>query len=198
MRKKVYIYVNGIMTKPGQSDNWTGRAVTWTHLNTNHRAEKVEYWVGPVSRAFNRGQKRRAYKLAKTVRFYAARDWEIILVGHSNGANVIGNASRLVPKEQRKRVSAVYLFAAAADPDFQKTGLNRWSAPVTLFNGGKDGALNLAHGIGRVLGYGGLGLLGVEPKNAKVPVTVISKEDFDHGTWFSDLEFDRSLNEVTK
>jgi len=197
MKNRVYIYVNGILTKPGDSDNWTGKAVTWTHLHTPHRAEKVEYWVGPISRAFNRGQKRRAGKLAKTIRFYAHRDWEIVLVGHSNGANVIGNASRLVPAEYRAAVIAVHLFAAAADPDFQKVGLNRWDAPVTLFNGGKDGALNFAHGAGRILGYGGLGLMGVTPKNVKVALNVVNKSDFDHGTWFSDLEFDRSMNAVT-
>ena len=60
MPQRVTIYVNGILTFPGSSNNWNGRAVTWTHLNRDARAEKVEYFCGPIDRAF--GQKERAQK----------------------------------------------------------------------------------------------------------------------------------------
>jgi hypothetical protein len=69
MTKKVFVYVNGILTMPGDANNWNRRAVTHTHLHTNARAESLEYLVGPLSRAL--GQKKRANKLLKKILWYS-------------------------------------------------------------------------------------------------------------------------------
>ena len=56
--KIIHILVNGILTKPGGSDNWTGKGVTHLLLRKKF-AEKVEYFSGALfSRSI--GQKRRA------------------------------------------------------------------------------------------------------------------------------------------
>jgi hypothetical protein len=189
--KRVYIYVNGILTVPGESENWTGKAVTWTHLHTNDVAEKVEYWVGPISRAFGRGQRKRAEKLAKTVHFYAISGYEIILAGHSNGGSVIGDAIRLMPPGSWKAIKHVHLISPASKEDFEVNGLNLLGAPVTVYIAGQDTPLALASGPGRLLGYGGLGKVG--PVNAKVPTKVVTREEFGHGTWFESEYFDSTM-----
>ena len=193
--KRVFLYINGILTRPGESDNWNGRAVTWTHLHTDFLAEKVEYYVGPISRAFGRGQRRRAEKLAKTIRYYANQGWQVVLVAHSNGANVVANAVPLLAQNHRDAVESVHLVAAACPADFRENGLNALGAPVTVWEAGNDKALKMAKTVGWLVGFGTLGLDG--PKNAKVPTTTIRFEDYGHSTFFGPTTFDSFMIRVT-
>lgn len=193
----IYIYVNGIMNFPGGSKNWNGRAVTWTHINTEAKAEKIEYFCGPVGRAF--GQKERAEKLAATLSFY--KGWKIILIGHSNGTDVILKA---LAQLEWPRVEALHLVSAACEADFYKNGLNEAMMKglvgrVYVYLGGKDMALKAAHSIfGRLLGYGTLGLTG--PKNVsamvKAAVTVTTWGEYGHSDCFDDKNFDGTMRVI--
>jgi hypothetical protein len=157
---RVLHYVNGIMNFPGCSTNWNGRAVTHTHVNTDFRAEKIEYFCGPIDRAF--GQKDRAEKLFRTVLFY--QGWDIDLVGHSNGADVI--CTMMKDYLSFPSLRSVHLVCGATDADFNLNGLNRLLTEgrigrVNVYVAGKDMALRAAHSwLGKVLGYGVLGLHG--------------------------------------
>src|SRR5262245_26588298 len=88
---KIIIYVCGILTWPGKHRNWTGRAVTHTMTCQPYKAEKVEYFVGALSRPI--GESYRARKLISTLRQYEG--WEIHLVAHSNGCDVVVDTLRL-------------------------------------------------------------------------------------------------------
>tara|TARA_R110000787_G_scaffold161774_1_gene275221 strand:- start:392 stop:934 length:543 start_codon:yes stop_codon:yes gene_type:complete len=180
------------MTFPAKSENWNGKAVTWTHLNTKYKAEKIEYWIGPISRVL--GQKKRAAKLLKTLQFYAKDGWQVVLIGHSNGANVILNA--LKQFENKESIKEIHMIAPAAPNNFAKNGLNDISAPITIYIGGKDKLLWLSSGAGRILGYGAMGRSGA--KNNDKPVSIIKKEDFGHSTWFEDEHFDETMEMIVK
>jgi len=196
--KRVYIYVNGILTWPGDSKNWNGRAVTWTHINSEAKAEKCEYWVGPISRAF--GQKKRAEKLYVTSTYY--RTWEQIIVGHSNGADVILSAMRDWP--DFPHVSALHLVCGATNADFQKNMLNFFLLlgridRVYVYVAGNDRALRLAHTIpGKILGYGTMGLghyLNIDAR-VKDRVSVINAgkwKHYGHSDCWKDENFDETM-----
>jgi len=193
--RRVYLYINGILTKPGKSENWNGKATTWTHLHTDDYAEKVEYYAGPISRAFGRGQMRRAEKLTRTIYHYVRSGWEVVLVGHSNGGNVIHNAIPMLTTKMRKAIKHVHLIAPASPADFEVNGLNHLNAPVTVWRAGNDKALKMAKAVGWLVGFGTLGLDG--PRNEKVPVKVLDFPTWGHSTFFNDLELDRTMAEIT-
>ena len=190
-KKRVYIYVNGVLNFPGKSNNWTGRAVTWTQINSSHKAEKVEYYVGPISRIF--GQKKRSRKLLKTISYYTSPAWEIVLVGHSNGANVIMNALKQM-KYPRDQIKAIHLFSPAAPRNFEKNGLNKAGVPVFVYIGGKDKALKLSSGVGRFLGYGALGKDGA--REATCPVRHFITDHFGHSSWWCDDQMTSTMKAI--
>lgn len=199
MKRKVFIYVCGILTFPGVARNWTGRAVTWTHLHTPSKAEKIEYFVGPISRVL--GQGFRAGKLLSTLEFYTG--WQIHLIGHSNGCDVILDA--LAAAENRgggfPRIHSLHLISAACSADFEHVRLNEFVADrkirhLHVWIAGKDNALALADTFtGRALGYGALGRSG--PLNNRVPFEQIHRPAFGHSDWFSEENFDATMQILT-
>lgn len=192
----VCLFVNGILTVPGHADNWTGRAVTWTHLHTPFKAEKIEYYTGPISRFF--GDRARAYKLVRTLEFYLAEGWRIILVGHSNGCDVILDALTWLAWP---RIHAVHLISAACEADFSRNGLNAAGSRIGhlgVYIADRDWALVLADTLpARLLGYGVLGKNG--PRNATVAASPdrIIHGDFGHGGWFVRPQFNHTMRWVT-
>lgn len=190
--KTVFILVNGILTFPGESDNWNGKGVTSIHLHTPHRAEKIEYFVGPFSRVL--GQKERARKLIKTLSYY--QGWDIVLVGHSNGCDVILDA---LVEMGWPRIEALHLISGACEADFNKNGLNANQGQigqVYVYVAGKDWALRLADTFtGRLFGYGALGKSG--PVNAERWVVTVCEPEFGHPTWFDDDHFETTMRMLT-
>jgi hypothetical protein len=163
--RSAFHLVNGILNFPGCSKNWNGKGVTWLHTDEAARplaarAEKIEYFCGPIDRAF--GQKERAHKLFLTLNRY--HDWENTVAGHSNGADVI--LTMLRDYHGWPPITHLHLICAATNADFEKNGLNRWLRAgrierVSVYVAGKDLALRLAHSFtGKLLGYGTLGLHG--------------------------------------
>lgn len=213
MKPTVYIYVNGILTLPGASDGWTDRAVTWTHLNTQHRAEKFEYFSGALTRRL--WQARRGRKLARMIGFYLKQGWRIHLVGHSNGCDVILRALNELrhdplPGGRLTLIESLHLFGAACDADFDRNWLNSMLSSgdvqrVRIYVGGRDWALRIAYYTEKVLrwvglGYGTLGRtgpIGVWCNNSKKVETVVEPQ-FGHSTWWGqDAIFHRTMEEIT-
>jgi len=195
MSKEVTFFVNGILTFPANSRDWNYRAVVWTQVRRDGHAQAVEYFCGPIGRAF--GQKKRAAKIAELLLAY--QGWEINLVGHSNGCAVILAAldSLLVYPQ----IKAIHLVSAACEADFNFNGLNEAIEngkveKVCVYRGAKDLALRIASGsLGKLLGYGVLGLIGPQnvSESAKDKVGVITWSDFGHGTCFEPQHFEKTM-----
>lgn len=202
MTPRVLIYVNGIKNRPGDSRNWNGRAVTWTHLNTPHHAEKLEYYCSALGRRF--WQKERDEKLAKMISFYADAKWEIVLAGHSNGCDVILGALGLL---DWPRIERLHLVAGACEKDFEVNRLNdalngNKIGNVTVYVAGKDSAMRVARlWLSRLLGYGDLGLNG--PVNADAALVAAGRiqtvrwPDLDHSDCWKDYRFDDTMKLLT-
>lgn len=195
-RPSICLYVCGILTFPGHARNWTGRAVTWTHLHTPHRAEKIEYFVGPVGRVL--GQRLRARKLIRTLEFYADRDWRIILAGHSNGCDVILDALRAL-RPAAPRIAALHLLSPACDEHFERNGLNSLAdriGSVSVWIAAEDRPLVLADSwAGRLVGFGGLGRRG--PLHATCRPRIY-RGPGGHSHWFEDdVQFERTMRRLT-
>lgn len=189
MSKRVYIYINGIKTDPGNPTSWTDRAVTWTHVNTEHYAEKFEYYAGALTRRLH--QHFRANSLQRMLGFY--RGWEIVLVGHSNGCDIICRVLRRLEHP----VKEVHLIAGACDiPEYNRDLVGS----VKVYIGGEDKAMLLAKLSRRLLGWLGLGygfLGGMNPKAARAKFgskNVIYRPSYGHSTWFENgLLFDMTM-----
>ena len=200
--KTVLIFVNGILNFPGDSKNWNYRATVWTHLNTEARANCVEYFCGPIGRAF--GQRKRAEKITELLQAYAG--WEIIMVMHSNGnaVGLLALASELI----YPHIQELHMVSAACDADFDRNGLNEALedgriGSVSVYVNGKDRALRLAScWFGRLLGYGVLGLHGplkMSPlARAKTKIfTAPPWVDWGHSDCFRPEHFDRTMKNFT-
>lgn len=182
MSPRVYIYVCGLFTVPGEVHNWTGRAVTWTHLQGADRAEKFEYFTGALGRSL--GQDDRAAKLAKMLGFYLAHSWRIVLVAHSNGADVCLDALRTLGYPVVERL---HLLSPACSADCEHSGLNRVLADgVMVYRAGRDWTMHWAgSGVGQMLGFGDLGKDGPQNyRNALAPIEVFDEPDYGHSAWF--------------
>lgn len=196
---RLQIYVNGILNLPGASLNWTGRAVTWTHSRQICMAEKVEYFCGPIGRAF--GQRDRSEKFARTLSFYGS-EWQKFVCAHSNGADVV---LRGLASHQWPRIECLHLVSAACEAHFDRNGLNEALLTnrighVVIYVAAQDRALRLAKlWPGRWLGYGTLGLHGPLKVNPMVKnqVTTFRMPSFGHSTWFDDLVFEETMQHLT-
>lgn len=202
MKRTAFHFINGILTFPGESENWNGRAVTWAHTHTGAKAEKIEYFCGPIGRAF--GQRKRAEKLGRTLSFY--EEWENIVVGHSNGASVA--LAMMQDYEKWPDISHLHLVCGACEADFEKNGLNEYLREwrlgyVTVYIAGKDQALRLAHTLpASLLGYGVLGLHGPRriAKDVENRVKVIKAgrwKEFGHSSCWSEKNFGETMVTLT-
>jgi pimeloyl-ACP methyl ester carboxylesterase len=197
--RHVLVFINGILAAPGDSEGWTDRAVTWTHLHTDFRAEKLEYFTGALTRRLY--QRERARKFARMLERYADAGFTFSLIGHSNGCDLILRIAQLLALVHPIR--HVHLVAAAAEADAERNGLNELLCEGTvgraqIYASRADRALGLARLTSRPLsllglGYGSLGLTGPANIAAAVAsrVSVIDRPGFGHSTWFAD-EFDAS------
>lgn len=119
--------------------------------------------------------------------------WEIVLVGHSNGCDVICDTLKLNPNVQ---IHELHLISAACEADFEKNGINAIKASrVVIYIATKDKALKLATlKPARWLGYGVLGKTG--PANVRLGqrLSIFEEEEFGHSDWFSDTNFDTTMD----
>lgn len=200
----VYIYINGIMCRPGNSRGWTDKATTWTIRNTSNCAEKFEYFSDIIRRSI--WQNWWASELAFLISGY--RDRDVILVGHSNGCDLIVRALHKL-KGSGQNIKAIHMFSPACEASLQVNGLNWFLAngrveEVTTYIAGWDRAMWWAW-FSRVLrpismGYGLMGLHGptdISPE-AFNKVRIVREEAFGHSDWFADWSFVKTMELITE
>ena len=189
-RDTFYFFVNGIRTDPEDVRGWQFRAARWIETTRVGRAGTYAYHTYAVTRWLEQETHvRRCYEcLAEYV-----GNHNIVFVGHSNAGDLF---LRLLREYPTLPFRAAHLIAPAADPDFERNGLNRALRRgqvdrVVVYGSEDDRALKLAGFSRRVLGWAGLGYgdLGrVGARNVGPDVEHLYKPDFrpgyDHSDWF--------------
>jgi hypothetical protein len=199
VKKIVYIFENGIDTVPGDATGWQARAIRWFAIHAGAFGIAVEYFSGPLlSRVL--GQNQRARELAAVASEFLAAGWAVVLVAHSNGADVVRDALKQLGWPQ---ISAVHLFSAAIPSDMKENGLDGPLAAgkigrCRVYVAGKDEALKFG-GLFGWLGYGKLGRDGprnMSPK-AGAHVDIVPRTEFGHSSWWEPGEnFEWTMNEI--
>lgn len=204
MNRDVFIFVNGILTRPGEAFAWTDRAVQWMNLHAADGvvSDKFEYYAPALlRRLYQRGH---ADDLAETIAQYPGA--RLHLVGHSNGCDLIARAVRLTSTP----IASVHLIAAALERDFAKNGLGerlargQIGAAYCLCSRGDMVLGRLARATQLLgflgLGYGDLGGRGpFAPEAGQLAawrVRTIWRNTLGHSDWFSPAEFERTLSTV--
>lgn len=184
--KTVFICINGIRANPSKQEEWTDEMTAQINLRTPDgvKAEKFEYHCSALFRRI--GQRQRADELARRVNQYANSGYRIVLVGHSNGCDLIARVLGMQVK-----IDTCHLFAPAAnEEDFAQAIANRVVRRIHIYGSPSDDALRFASLTQKViglfgLGYGSLGLRGAEFARAyPVHVQDHSIASFKHSTWF--------------
>lgn len=197
--RDVFLFVNGILTRPGDAFAWTDRAVQWVNRNAPDGvvSEKFEYYSPALLRRLF--QNKHARDLAETIAQYPGA--RLHLVGHSNGCDLIARAVRLTSAP----IASIHLIAGAVDRDFAANGLGE-----RLARGQIGGVYCLCSRgdliLGRLarasrlltlglLGYGDLGCRG--PISHAFPrVFTVWRSSLGHSDWFNATEFERTLATV--
>ncbi len=182
----IIICINGINENPGANDAWTDEATAELNLRTGSatKAEKFEYLARTLTRWIR--QRKRAESLARRCKQFSDNGWHIVLVGHSNGCDLIARVLALeVP------ALSVHLFAPAADEaTFAKAIAAKAVRRIHIYGSPDDGVLKTAwwtRWMGRLvgLGYGSMGLRGAEFARAyPAQVRDHSIRGYGHSTWF--------------
>lgn len=202
MQPLVFICVNGVLTRPGDAEGWTDRAVTWLQTQFPSqpvKAEKFEYASGVITRRLR--QAARAAAIAKMVGYYHRAGFRLVLVGHSNGCDLIARVLELVAAP----INSAHLFAAAAEgEDFARALKERRLGVLHLYGSRHDKALKLA-ALSRALlgwaglGYGSLGREATEFVQAHDDGRVFdhSDHDFGHSDWWERGDnFERTMRQL--
>lgn len=185
-QRTIFICINGIRAKPSDPRGWTDEFVTSLNIDTPEwvQAEKFEYYTTASFRWLS--QYNNARELERKVNAYLNAGYRVVLIGHSNGCDLI---ARLF--DNKVRVDAAHLFAAAAnEADFEAAIQQRLVRRVHLYGSPDDAALKVASRTSRVLnwfgfGYGSMGLRG-QTLAEKYPAIVKdhSIKGYGHSTWF--------------
>lgn len=202
----VHIFVNGIeydLAKTG----WVDQAVRWCNLRGIPSAayeyhtgfwsrwiKQPPYWTGIIGS--------RAWGLVELIEQYDRP----VLVGHSNGCDLICRALRVT----HQPVRSAHLFAAATPSDCCTNGLNdaiRRGAVDHVYLYGSPNDFELAKLAkwsrwitGGVLGYGSLGATGPtnQSEMAKQRITPDWRPEKGHGDWLHGEALDLSLRAITR
>ncbi len=201
----VYILVPGIRTATGDNSAWCVRmADDIMRARPEAKATEFRYYAGPLTRRIK--QARHARQLASVIEQWARAGFKAVVVGHSNGCDLIERAMRLVTVP----VYALHLIAAASDNDFCRNGyveklLSESIHEVHVYYSASDAVLSRAARASRLfgflgLGYGSLGELG--PVN--VPASIIGtavrlhkRAYMGHSDWFSGAHYADTMDAIT-
>ena len=188
--RTLYYCINGILTFPGSSKNWTTRMNSWVNRHTPDGvvADRFEYFCDIFFR--NVKQRERAMEIAAEVAKYRRDGYQrIVLVGHSNGCALIGEALQGCGQD----VDSVHLFAPAAEDGVFADCIREGQVKrVFIYGSRNDRALRVANALGWLARwvpwtgrYGSLGLRGREfARLFPEVVRDCSNDGYDHGTWF--------------
>lgn len=197
----IIICINGIRTAPGRTDAWTDEMSAALNMRTppSVKTATFEYYTTALLRWM--GQRQRAAELERRCRQYAAQGFRLVLIGHSNGCDLIARVLKAGVK-----VHSAHLFAAAAhERDFVQAIADGAIERLHLYGSPNDAVLKAATVSERVLGwlslgYGSLGLRGPQfaeqyPQHVRdhsIPV-------YGHSTWFTKgTLFDKTVSMVLK
>lgn len=181
------ICINGIRARASSSRGWTDEFVTALNTRTpaSVKVEKFEYDCSALLRRLH--QRARVDEVARMANRYRHAGYRVVLVGHSNGCDIIARVLLL-----NVEVDTVHLFAPAADEeDFEQVLLYDGVRRIHIYGSQDDHALKGASLSRKLigwlgLGYGSLGLRGAEFA-AKHPGVVRdhSIHGYGHSTWFT-------------
>lgn len=182
----VIICINGIRSNASSANGWTDEFVTALNTATpaSVKVEKFEYDCSALFRRLH--QRERVDEVVKMLNRYDRAGYRIVLVGHSNGCDIIARVLLL-----NVEVDAVHLFAPAAfEDDYEQAILFESVRRIHIYGSPDDRALQGASFTRKLigwagLGYGSLGLRGPEFA-AKHPEVVKdhSIKGYGHSTWF--------------
>jgi len=208
-KRTLILAINGIRVKQDFTA-WTRRFDWWLDVHNmggNIVAERYEYTCDALFRFV--GQGTRVTELLQIINTYKndeEYDYEIVLVGHSNGNDIIQRLLNL-----GIHVSEVHCFAPAAfEADFVRAIRMKSFKRMFIYGSPKDRALRAARDASFLtrflsfilapfgvphLGYGYMGLNG-PAFAARFPtiVTDCSQPEYDHGTWFDDEQFEKTMS----
>lgn len=185
--RTVFLCINGILTDPRRADAWTDEAVDWINrkLPDGVVAVSYEYNATPLLRRW--GQRERAEHIAAKAAAYRRAGYRVVLVGHSNGCDLIARVIGGISAE----VDTVHLFSPAADEaDFERAIEMETVRRIFIYGSRHDLALRYGAQLSRrltfgKLGYGSLGLRGREfARQHPEVVEDHSRDDFGHSDWF--------------
>jgi pimeloyl-ACP methyl ester carboxylesterase len=186
MSRTCFIAINGIRTNPGDAEGWTDRFVTWINTRTPDGvvAEKFKYYCSAILRRVH--QRQRADEIARKVGYYRRAGYRVVLVGHSNGCDLIAR----VLEANGVEIDCAHLISPAADEeDFADAIREGAIRRIHIYGSKNDRALRFAAASRPLiswlgLGYGSMGLRG--PEFAKQFPGVVkdhSDNTCDHSTW---------------
>ena len=206
-KQKVYILIPGIWSNPGDNFAWLDQAEDYIERNfPNSRARQYEYFSPAIFRRI--GQQKRAREVASISAKYLDDGYDVALVGHSNGSDIICRALSLL--NPCAGISEVHLIAGACEEDFRRNGLNVALAServrrVFVYSSHSDTALSKYASKSRWfrflgLGYGLLGLVG--PKHALSEfgerITNYREDHLGHCDWLGGEDFVQTMRRVTQ
>lgn len=195
--RTAFILVNGIFNDPGSDNAWTDFGVDWLNLHTVEPTVTVAYEYGTDAIFRSLKQKARTEAIARRADAYHQNGDRVILVGHSNGCDLI---ARVIKTQQ---VDEVHLISPATDESELDVGIKAGNVGA-VFIYGSTGDLVLKYGARatRILtlglaGFGSLGLRG-PAYAAKHPKIVFDLSDnrHGHGTWLDDHNLIATLGAV--
>lgn len=207
MAREIVIFINGILTNPGDAFAWTDDAVRWFNKNASERVspDKFEYYTPALLRRITIDKNVR--DLVQTIAEYASDldpGQRLHLVGHSNGCELIARALQLTPA----RFASVHLISGAVERDFTNNGLGRkleigQVGAVFCYCSRGDKVLKylarpsqVFHFLG--LGYGDLGARGPSGIGDQISdrVETTWSETFGHSDWFAVENFYDTMHSV--
>ncbi len=185
-QRTIFFCVNGIANNPANLHGWTDNFVTSLNIDSPDwvQAEKFEYYVTFWNRWFK--QSGIAKELITKIEIYLKAGYRVVLVGHSNGCDLIVRALKSV------RADSIHLFAAAAwEQDFVAAIEAKQVRKIHLYGSPDDYALKSASFASKLFGllpdkwkFGSLGLKNTLAERFPDVVKDHSIKGYGHSTWF--------------
>lgn len=186
-QRTILFVINGIESDPSNLRGWTDNFATSLNVNSPDwvQVEKFEYLVRFWNRWFK--QNGLAKELIAKIKYYLEAGYRVVLVGHSNGCDLIVRALK------ETKVDSIHLFAAAAwEKDFEAAIEAKQVRRIHLYGSPDDFALKTASFTSKFLkvisfgklGYGSMGLKNTLAEKYPDIVKDHSIKGYGHSTWF--------------
>ena len=201
---RYFFFINGIRTDTGDMRAWNRSAERWVDRNCPaDKADSYSYFVPAAFRWLK--QTSLVIEAAVCLGEGKPQDTDLILVGHSNGADI---CTRMLREYPTLKAKALHLIAGATDSSYERNGLNTAVARgqvghVYLWCSEHDEVLKKWAKLSQIaaplgLGYGRLGFTG--PKDmtpaAHQATTTIWHDGYGHSDYFEWPRFDNTMRTI--